>query len=366
MARLKNRRAQPEPQDVQPLPSGARLREYRACLKAERDATARAHGFETWTRLQRHILALADKKSPAARFEAAVEAIISGKTAPLKRLLRQDPKLVRARSGRMHRATLLHYVSANGVEGYQQKTPPNIVEIAKMLLSAGARVDAEANAYGARLTTLHLTATSVHPERAGVMNALLELLIDHGATVDSESVLAALGNGRAKAAKFLAEKGAPLTLESAAGVGRLDLVEKSFNDRGELKRPATKRQFHSGFLFACAYGRLDVIEFLLARGADLTWHRGDGQTALHRAVIGGEVETVKLLLRHNPPFEARNVHGGTVLGQALWSAAHGGDARRYVAILDALATAGAKVPDKCTPINTVIDEWLERHGCRSS
>ena len=45
--------------------------------------------------------------------------------------LRRDPALVRARSSRVccfdppvHRATLLHYVAANGVEAYRQKTPP--------------------------------------------------------------------------------------------------------------------------------------------------------------------------------------------------------------------------------------------------
>ena len=31
----------------------------------------------------------------------------------------------------VHRATLLHYVGANGVEAYRQKTPPNATEIAR-------------------------------------------------------------------------------------------------------------------------------------------------------------------------------------------------------------------------------------------
>ena len=48
------------------------------------------------------------------------------------------------------RATLLHYVAANGVEGYRQLTPPNAVAIADALLDAGADVDALADMYGGR------------------------------------------------------------------------------------------------------------------------------------------------------------------------------------------------------------------------
>ena len=74
-----------------------------------------------------------------------MEAVITGDAATLDSLLREP--LVLARSTRVthfdlpvHRATLLHYVAANGVEGYRQKTPNNAVEVATMLLKAGAEV----------------------------------------------------------------------------------------------------------------------------------------------------------------------------------------------------------------------------------
>jgi hypothetical protein len=130
---------------------------------------------------------LTQKNSATAQLEAAADAVIRGDSKTLKRLLRDDPQLVRARSTREHRATLLHYVSANGVEGYRQKTPANIVEIAELLLKAGAEVDAEADVYGGGATALGLVATSVHPYRAGVQNPLMQLLLDHGAEIDHKT-----------------------------------------------------------------------------------------------------------------------------------------------------------------------------------
>src|SRR6476660_4919015 len=82
---------------------------------------------------------------------------------------------------------LLIYVGANGVEDERQRTPANAVEIAQMLLDAGAEVDAEADLYGGGVTTLGPAATSVHPERAGVQNAVLKFLIDRGANLDHPS-----------------------------------------------------------------------------------------------------------------------------------------------------------------------------------
>jgi len=129
---------------------------------------ARSHGFDTWARFAKHLNGLNEKGSAVARFEKAADAIIKGDIKTLKRILSDDPRLVHARSTRQHGATLLHYASANGVEGYRQKTPANIVEITELLLHSGAKVDAEADVYGGGSTTLGLVATSVHPFRAGV------------------------------------------------------------------------------------------------------------------------------------------------------------------------------------------------------
>ena len=331
---------------------------------------ARSHGFESWAKFSQHLKGLAQKSSPIARYELAADAIIKGDIKTLARLLREDPELVQARSTREHGATLLHYVSANGVEGYRQKTPTNIVAITELLLNAGAEVDAEADVYGGGATTLGLAATSVHPDHAGVQNPLMQILLDHGAQIDYEtaggnrqsSVTAALHNGRGEAAIYLAERGARLDLESAAGVGRVDVVKSYFNSDGGRKTKTTKKQVQSAFLSACGWGRSNVVEFLLDKEVDLSDGGNDGQTALHWAAIGGHLDTIKSLLKFNPPLESRNMYGGTVLGQTLWSAGHGGDPKVYAEIIETLIAAGAKVPERHVPVNKPIDDLLRKYG----
>jgi len=278
-------------------------------------------------------------------FEQAVDATVLGDAAALERLLRDLPGLARARSPRPHRATLLHYLGANGVEEERQKSPNNAVEIARMLLASGAEVDAEADIYG-KSTTLGLVATSVHPLRAGVQIPLLELLLEHGAAVDGipalrSPLISALHNGRKEAAEFLARHGATLDLEGAAGVGRLDVVEQFFDPGGGLKRGATKAQMELGFMWACEYGRKNVVEFLVNKGMDLRARDNTGLTGLHWAVVGGQLEIIQFLIEKGAPLDARNVYGGTALGQAYWCAGNGGSDVDYAPVIEMLVRAAA-------------------------
>ena len=140
-------------------------------------------GFEHWADLAAFTEAVAPD-GPVRRFETAVEAVVSGDVVALQSMLRANPELVRARSMRRHHATLLHYVGANGVEGTRQKTPANAVEVTKLLLNAGAEVDALAGMYDAQCTTMSMLVSSCHPARAGLQAALAETLLDHGAALE--------------------------------------------------------------------------------------------------------------------------------------------------------------------------------------
>lgn len=314
---------------------------------------AREHHFANWGDVARFLEARSDPGSPIARFEAAVEAIVAGDAPILKRLLRQDPSLIRERSLRAHHSTLLHYVGANGVESFRQRTPKNAVEIAAILLDAGAEIDAVAEMYGGS-TTLGLVATSVHPALAGVQHELIDYFLERGAGIDlpgsagneQNAVNGCLANGRGAAAEHLARRGARLDLEGAAGVGALDLVRGFFNENGSLLPGATEAQLKSGFNWACEYGRLDVAEFLLPRGIDLS-ERHRGETGLHWAAYGGHAEVVRLLLKHGAPVDVPDEHfDGTPLGWALYGWAHpplDTDRERYYEVVALLVAAGATV-----------------------
>jgi ankyrin repeat protein len=334
---------------------------------------AREHSFESWPKFAKCVVELSRANSLFAKFERAADAVVNGEPAILEEMLRQNPELVRARSPRGHMATLLHYVAANGVEDYRQKSPKNAVEIATVLLDAGADVDAVADAYG-KSTTLGLTATSIHPLRAGVLIPLLELLLARGASIDGAPggwsiVNACLANGCKLASEFIASRGAKLDLEGAAGLGRLDLVKSFFHEDGSLKPNATRKQKESGFIWACEYGRADVADFLLTRGVDKNTYRQHKLTGLHWAAISGDLNTVQAVLKHKPPLEARNVWGGTPLGSAIWAATQSDPndpvwpKADWVPIIEGLLEAGANVHAVKYPTgHSRIDEILRDYG----
>ena len=333
---------------------------------AEADARAiiaREHFFDTWDAFAAFAAARREPRSPVARFEAAADAIVAGDLATLTRLLGDDPALVRARSARRHRATLLHYAGSNGVEGFRQRAPKNLVAVATTLLDAGADVNATAQMYGTDDRTLDLAATSIHPVLAGVLEPLLAFLLSHGATVGgarggaawSRLINACHANGRPAAAEFLAAR-APgdLDLEAAAGVGRLDRVAACFAPDGELRPPATEQQRNSGFIWACEYGHAEVVAFLIAHGVPVGERLAPhGQTGLHWAAWGAHVETLQTLLDAGAPVDIRDdAHGGTALGWALYAWGGGGprpgDAR-YYEVVRRLMVAGAALDQ----------EWLD-------
>ena len=314
------------------------------------------HFFESWDQYAAFREAWQNPSSPVAHFELAVDAAITGDIPTLEHLLGKHPALIRARSPRTHHATLLHYVGANGVEGFRQRTPPNAVTVAGVLLDAGADINAVADTYGGA-DTLGLVATSIHPIMAGVQQELMELLLDRGASVTAASggaglsgkiVNACLGNGRPGAAEFLAMRGAPLDLEAAAGLGRLDSVKRFFTIDGSLTGGATEQQMRDGFSWACEYGRADVVDFLLRSGMDVTSKlRPHGQTGLHWAAYGGHAATVRVLLQHRAPVEVKDDRFETPpLGWAMhaWSGGRehwAGDG--YYDIVEQLIHAGAQV-----------------------
>src|SRR5439155_535587 len=196
----------------------------RTCVLADAQfVIARAHGFESWPKFSAHLDVLT-RAGGDAPFEAAAQAIVDGDEETLRRLPRERPDLIRARSEREHHATLLHYVSANGVEGYRQKTPQNIVRITEILLEAGAEVEAEANGAGVG----RLDVVQSRFDRARVPE--LEMAMRYAA---------AYGHGNV--VTFMLDRGVEVDAHTGDG--------------------------ETALFYAVLSGHLDVIQLLLARGA---------------------------------------------------------------------------------------------------
>jgi ankyrin repeat protein len=295
-------------------------------------AVARGYSFRDWAALAEHVGAVLRLDSPVRRFELASEAVIAGDVGALDALLAEDPGLVRARSARVtchdppvHRATLLHYVAANGVEGYRQRSPVNAVAVVTRLLRAGAEVDALAGMYGGECPTLTLLVSSTPPAEAGVQVPLVEVLLDAGAAVDGVGVSewrsplrTALVFGFTDAAQALVARGARVdTLVLAAGLGRAAEVERMLSS-------ASSKERHGALALAAQLGHAEVVRILLDRGEDPDRYNPEGfhshATPLHQAVLAGRSEVVRLLLERGARFDIRDrLWNGTALGWANYA-----------------------------------------------
>jgi hypothetical protein len=299
-------------------------------------ALSRWYSFRDWAALAEWVGAVTEAGSPVFRFESAVEAVINGDQAALESLLRENPELVGARSTRIthfdpavHRATLLHYTAANGVEGHRQKTPANAVDIAKTLLQAGAEPDALAGMYGGQYTTMSMLVSSCHPAKAGVQAALVDVLVDFGAAVEPRGsakwgspLLTALAFGYQDAAEALVRRGARVDhLAAAAGLGRLA-------DAVRLLPAADPETRHRALALAAQLGHVEIVRLLLDAGEDPSRYNPEGNhshsTPLHQAVLAGHDAVVRLLVERGARLDLKDtIYQGTPLGWALYAGRNG-------------------------------------------
>jgi ankyrin repeat protein len=293
---------------------------------------ARCYDFQDWPALEEYAQAVTRDGSPVFQFESAVEAVITGDFAALESLLRGNPALVRARSTRIthfdppvHRATLLHYVAANGVEGYRQRTPKNAVEIAQALLKAGAEVDALADMYGGHYTTMSMLVSSCHPANAGVQAALVETLVDFGAAVEARGsaqwgspLMTALAFGYLNTAEALVRRGARVdNFAAAAGLGRLA-------DARRLLATADSEGRHRALALAAQHGHVEIVRLLLDAGEDANRYNPNGNhshsTPLHQAALAGHDAVVRLLVERGAKLDIKDaIYQSTPLGWAIYA-----------------------------------------------
>lgn len=119
-----------------------------------------------------------------------------------------------------------------------------------------------------------------------------------------------------------------------------------FNDVPELLAEALS--------CACMLGRTATASYLIDVGVDpfagiKTWLAGP-----HYAVSSGRLETVKMLIEKQIPLEVKNKYGGTMLGQALWSAIHE-HKDSHAEMIELLLDAGAEIEPG------TAEWWLEQN-----
>lgn len=288
---------------------------------------ARENGFEEWGALLNH-----KERPDDPQFEAAVEAVISGDSATLSRLLQANPTLVHAHSACKHNATLLHYVAANGVEDNRQKTPPNAPEIARILLEAGADPDELSCSYfgGNTQTPIYHLVSSCHPAERGVQGELVRILCEfaanpNGIDEDGLPLATALAFGYSDALNALIECGARTdNIVFAAAAGDAKKLESRLVPgqplmRADAPRHASdtftvsddpKRAPEQALFYAAKFGRLDIVRLLIERGVDLNAPENEDRRPIHWAAFHGHLEVVRYLVEHgaSAAFRDRRWH----------------------------------------------------------
>ncbi|MEM9883430.1 MAG: ankyrin repeat domain-containing protein [Planctomycetota bacterium] len=246
----------------------------------------------------------------------AVAMMDEGDAVGLRGLLGEHPALVRQRvrgghdwytEGYFKNATLLHFVAINPCfEG--ERLPANLVEMARVILDAGAEVDAGCGENGEG-TTLGLVVSGMRARTNGLQEPLIRLLVERGATM-GRAIDAALGQNEPGAARLLVELGTEKTLPDHAAFGEVREVQRVLAGRGatiETKRRALER--------AARYGHAAVVSRLCSvdgAGLDPGGFNPeapgyDGRcTPLHLAAYHGHLETARVLVRCGANHKVRD------------------------------------------------------------
>jgi ankyrin repeat protein len=216
-----------------------------------------------------------------------VAAIQTGDLACLDRLLQENAGLATARIGTANKSrTLLH--TATDWPGHFPNGPATV----KMLVAAGAEVNA-------RVIGPHHSETPLHWAASSDDVAVLDALLDAGADIEADGAIIGGGTPLADAAAFgqwqaarrLVERGANTSLWQAAALGLMDRVVEYCSRPARLPADEITRAFWC----ACQGGQRDAAKYLFDHGADLNWIGYNGQTPLDVAQKCGRDDVVAWL-----------------------------------------------------------------------
>ena len=260
-------------------------------------AIARQYGFGSWRALKAHV----DSLSVKGRLFAAAE---EGDLATLTALLEESPELSHARE-EPYGGTLLHAAARGGQ-----------VALVELLLQRG--LDVNARDQGDNASPMHWAAGAGHP-------AVVRVLADAGGDVVGEgddhelqvigwaTCLERLDDGRRAIAELLLSRGARHHIFSAIATGRGDEVRRlvAEDPRALDRRMSRNENGQLPLHFAVGGNRLEMVELLLALGADPTATDSYGASAsVYAAQPHVEPGIISALRRHG----AVDLFGALVLG----------------------------------------------------
>jgi ankyrin repeat protein len=274
---------------LQPAHAKERFENYdpEALSLSEGDARlllANQEGYAYWGKYESYL-----HLDPAV--QRVILAVRSGDIEMLRDTLRADPAAANPRwVAGFHRPTPipndsipLFCVSEGVFRG--TNTQPNVYDMTRMLIAAGADIHIEGDI---------VLESAVSFDAIDAVAALL----DSGAAIDGVDgdgvpMAYAMHFGFVEVAELLGRRGAKRDLRFAAGLGELDVVKSWFDADGSLKPGAgaladpygqeLKQRGQSPFCcertrpnilsqalyFACVHNRLEVVDFLLAQGAEI-------------------------------------------------------------------------------------------------
>lgn len=310
--------------------AGQRIREFHPRFHSASDADifaspfrlsdaqltiARERGFANWARLRRRVeypRSTDDLSRPIHEridqpvFRRAVDLVDAGDIDGLKAQLRAHPDLIHQRTGfegenYFNRPTLLEFVAENPIR--HGKLPPNIVEVARFLLDAGAKKN-----QSALNETLLLVCSGRISRECGVQVPLIDLLRAYGA--DSNNALpVALVHGELEAVAALLRHGATSDLAATVALGEEQNVRN-------LLSTANTEQRHRALALGAQFGRAAMVRLLLDAGEKPDRYNPQGfhahSTPLHQAALAGHDNVVRLLVERGAKLDIKDtVYQGT-------------------------------------------------------
>jgi ankyrin repeat protein len=201
-------------------------------------------------------------ENPALAESGFPVAVVLGDVARVEAELRRDPGAA-TRVDPGSGWTALHLACASRFH-LDAARAPGLAEVARLLVDGGADIDGESA--GRRCwRPLECAVTSANSSRNN--EQIIRLLLDRGAPVRPETVLA--------------------SLHAAGGTWCLELLTKAATGTPEL--------FTEALAEAISEPRLDAVTVLLAAGADPDAPGADGRSSRRRALTAGVAATVELL-----------------------------------------------------------------------